>query len=214
MARQLAEALAVPFTSNSLSAGATESHLFGRVLPGKDGSAEYKPAPLVRTCQNGGLHLFDEMDAADANMLISVNMILANRRVSIPFADIELALHEKTYLVCAMNTWGAGATAEYVGRSPLDAATLDRFALTRVFVDYDRELERDIAEQFAIAGADDLLRWAWITREKIHACKLRKILSTRTIANAARLVAAGFELAEVQRQYFAGWSDAEKARIN
>ena len=42
------------------------------------------------------------------------------------------------------NTWGTGATTEFTGRSKLDAATIDRWRMGRVFVDYDPVIARKI----------------------------------------------------------------------
>src|SRR5690606_10479105 len=42
--------------------------------------------------------------------------------------------------IAAMNTYGNGATTEYVGRNRLDAATLDRFVFLEL--EHDEQLER------------------------------------------------------------------------
>lgn len=87
LAGQVAKALDVPFTFNSMSAGVTESSLLGRVLPGADGAWAYRPSPFVTTYRQGGVHLFDEVDAADPNLLVIINAAIANGHLSIPFAD-------------------------------------------------------------------------------------------------------------------------------
>ncbi len=42
-------------------------------------------------------------------------------------------------IIAAANTWGMGATSEYVGRMRLDGATLDRFV--PLYWGYDESLE-------------------------------------------------------------------------
>ena len=69
-------ALDLPFSFNSLSAGCTESHIIGRVLPDEAGNWTYRPSPFVRAYRDGGVHLFDEIDAADPNLLVLINAAL------------------------------------------------------------------------------------------------------------------------------------------
>ncbi len=73
LASQVARALDLPFSFNSLSAGCTESHTIGRVLPDEAGNWTYRPSPFVKAYRDGGVHLFDEIDAADPNLLVLIN---------------------------------------------------------------------------------------------------------------------------------------------
>jgi len=214
LARQVATALGRRFSFNSMSSGCSESHLVGRTLPDSTGNWTYKPAPFVTTYRDGGVHLFDEIDAADPNLMVMINAALANGHLSIPFEDMIVERHAETAIICAANTFGTGASRQYVGRNALDAATLDRFAVSTVVVGYDRDLERSIARGILPnADADAVLSWAWGVRERIETCALRRIMSTRTIVGAARRIAGGAALADVAASYFAGWSDDEKARV-
>lgn len=45
LAGQIAEALGMPFSFNSMASGVTESSLLGRMLPQEDGAWKYQPAP-------------------------------------------------------------------------------------------------------------------------------------------------------------------------
>lgn len=214
LAAQVAKALDRSFSYNSMSAGCSEAHLLGRVLPDADGNWTYKESPFVRTYRTGGVHLFDEIDAADPNLMVVINAALANGHLSLPFLDTIIERHPDTVIIGAANTYGTGASRQYVGRNALDAATLDRFSVSTLEIGYDTDLERDLAA--AILGADKaaaLLSWAHQTREKIHAAGLRRIMSTRTITNAARLISTGETLQEVKADYFTGWTDDEKRRV-
>ena len=207
LAGQVAKGLGRRFSFNSMSAGCSESHLIGRTLPDSDGNWTYKPAPFVTTYENGGVHLFDEVDAADPNLMVLINAALANGHLAIPFDDRVIERHPETVIICAANTFGNGASRQYVGRNALDAATLDRFSMSTVNVDYDRDLEKKLT------GNQELLSWAWSIRDKIDQTGIRRIMSTRTIVNATKRIEAGASLADIATTYFLGWTADEKARV-
>jgi cobaltochelatase CobS len=214
LAAQVAAALGRRFTFNSMSAGVSESHLLGRVLPDASGNWSYQPSPFVQTFQGGGVHLFDEIDAADPNLLVILNAALANGALSVPFAQAEpMERHAEFVCIAAANTFGRGGDRQYVGRSALDAATLDRFSVSTVFIDYDKALERRLAESACGEHASTLLAWAWAVRDAIDRNRLRRILSTRTIVNAAKLLAIGRPMDSVRASYFSGWSADERAKV-
>jgi MoxR-like ATPase len=218
LAKQLAKALGLQFTFNSMSLGTKETDILGRTLPDEKGNWIYRPSPFVNTYQNGGLHLFDEIDASDPNLLVSINAAIANKLLSIPFRDdpTPIAMHEETLIIAAANTYGNGANRMYVGRNQLDAATLNRFTMGTITVDYDRKLEARLTPD-RLGGneamAEVLLNWAWTTRERIDKNALRRIMSTRNILDAADCLHAGETMDEVKTTYFEGWSEDEKRAV-
>ncbi len=141
-----------------------------------------------------------------------VNAALANGHLCVPFADLPpIERHERAVIIAAANTFGHGADVQYVGRNQLDAATLDRFAVSTVFVDYDRDMEKTLVRGIVSGDeADGLLEWAWGVRDVIREHRLRRIMSTRTILNSARLIAAGEALETIRQRYFTSWSDDER----
>ena len=214
LARHIAEALDVPFGFLSLSAGVTETHLFGRILPQADGSWDYTPSQFVNVYENGGVFLLDEMDAADPNVLVAVNAALANGVLANPNGRVHKR-HANCYILAAANTWGQGGDLMYVGRNQLDAATLDRFVLATVFLGYDTALECDIVE--ASLGTTDgealkLLQWVQGLRESIRQNRLRRVASTRLVVHGASALKAGKSLDDVKARYFQNWSDDERAK--
>lgn len=215
LASQVAKALELPFTFNSLSAGCTESHLIGRVLPQADGSWQYQPSPFVRTYRDGGVHLFDEVDAADPNLLVLINAALSNGHLSIPFTDQPpVQRHENTCIIAAANTFGFGADAEYVGRNQLDAATLDRYSVSTVFIEYDSEMERSLVGcVLPSSDAKRLLDWGWGVRGVVQKNRLRRIVSTRTLVNAARVLAAGDPFESIVARFFQSWTESEREMV-
>ena len=69
------------------------------------------------------------------------------------------------------------------------------------------------AESACGEHASTLLAWAWSVRDAIDRNKLRRILSTRTIVNAAKLLAIGRSIESVRASYFSGWSADERAKV-
>lgn len=217
LAKHLAERLGLPFGFISLSAGIGEHHIFGRTLPDSDGNWNHQDSEFIRIYERGGIFLFDEYDAADPNVLVSTNAALANGTLANPFDPGRIVKrHENTILICAANTYGTGADAQYIGRNALDAATLDRFALAMIPVDYDRQLEHTLAHQILTdrdADAEELLDWIERTRCAIDRNHLRRIASTRLVIAAAQELAAGATLAEIVADYTAGWSEDEARKL-
>ena len=151
MAKQVAEALGRTFSFNSMSQGVTESSLLGRVLPDENGSWNYKPSPYATAYENGGVHLLDEIDAADANLMVNINASITNGYLSVPFADDKLIKrHADTVIIAAANTFGNGPDRQYAGRNQLCASTTQRFKMGTVVVDYDKQLEEKITKSIFI----------------------------------------------------------------
>jgi len=213
LAHNVAEALGLEFAFISLSAGVSETHLLGRMLPQADGTWAYQPSKFVQIYQNGGVFLLDEVDAADANLMVAVNAALANGFLSNPINGEVYQRHSDAYIIAAANTWGQGGDCQYVGRNQLDAATLDRFTLATVVVGYDDDLEADLCRSALTAEqADELLGWVRKLRERIAENRLRRVASTRLVVHGIRALKAGRSLEQVKARYFVNWSPDEKAK--
>lgn len=132
-AEQAAAALGLQF---ELQGAMTMAHeLTGFV----DAGGKYHETPFVRAFRNGGVILLDELDAGSNEALLTLNAALANGLMSLPSGEVIRA-HKDFRCVGAANTWGGGATAEYVGRTRIDAAFLQRFGM-RITWGYDETLE-------------------------------------------------------------------------
>ena len=216
LAGQIAEALDLRYTFNSMSEGVSESALMGRVLPNADGEWKYQASPFVESYKKGGVHLFDEIDGADANLLVAMNSSLSNKMLSLPFADTKpVKMHEDFVPIAAANTFGRGADRQYVGRNQLDEATLNRFQMGTVEIDYDVGLEAAIATAiYSKPATKELLRWSWHVRDRISQSRLRRTMSTRNIQDGAKLLAVGMSLEDVKDTYFSGWTDDEKRKVS
>ena len=126
---QIADAMELSFASQSCSAGVSESAFTGKLLPlGDHGRFEYVESDFVRIYENGGVFLFDEIDAADSNVLVFLNQSLANGSFHCAqrIGNTLVKKHKDFVAIAAANTFGTGADSLYTGRNSLDAATPDR----------------------------------------------------------------------------------------
>lgn len=155
--------------------------------------------------EHGGVFLFDEVDASDADALTAFNAALAGKQAD--FADGMVQRHPEFVAIAAGNTFGRGADRQYVGRTQLDAATLDRF---QVFVvDYDEELER------RLAGNDDWTGYCQRVRAVIEAEKVRHVVSPRASITGAKLLAAGMDRTLVEEAcVWKGMDEGTRSRIS
>ena len=136
--------------------------------------------------EKGGLYVVEEFDSSHPRALLAINNAISGRWADFPDGRVEK--HADFRCVMAGNTYGTGATREYVGRQQIDAATLDRFAF--VEIPYDTDLERRAALAFnpnAGAWVDTVQAF----REKVSASKLRHVVSPRASIGGAKALAAG-----------------------
>lgn len=208
LAHQVAEALGRPFASISCTAGMSESSLQGWLIPGDGGSFQYLTSDFVRMYEEGGVFLFDEIDAADSNTLLFVNQALANGSFFLPIRKGSSVVKRHPDFVCmaAANTFGTGANQSYAGRERLDESTLDRFRAGVVSLDYDQTFERK-------SVAPDLLAWGWAIRKRISESRLRRVMSTRFLLDATKLLKAGETVEEIKATFFEGWSSDEIKKV-
>lgn len=211
LAQQLAEALGLKFGFISCSAGMSESQLLGRMVPaGKQGQFVFLGTQFLDCYENGGVFLFDELDAADSNVLLVINSALANGHLSVPSRHDNPVAKKHPDFVCiaAANTYGRGADRQYVGRNELDESTLDRFRIGTVPMDYDESLERQLCPD------DELYVRLRGYRDRVQENRLERLVSTRFIREAYEMTSQwGWTYAEVDAQLFAGWREDEVAKV-
>lgn len=227
LGKQCAEILGVPFNAMSMSAGASESMFFGRLLPtGEGGRFEHHPSIFMRCYEGPGLNLIDEMDAADANLLIAANTALANGGFysDLRFGNEYVKRHEQSYILAACNTFGTGADVVYTGREQLDGATLDRFYI--VEIGYDPGYEATVrgidpasvhnpwkpATRRSEIEKAALGDWVMALRTACNNRGVRRIVSTRTLQKALAAYDAGVPVSEIKTDILAGWTRDEKMK--
>lgn len=159
-----------------------------------DANGKYVPTAFYHwfTSTVPALLLWDEYDACDPNALLDVNAALENRVCTFPNSPepIEIGNRDSVAIACA-NTYGLGATDDYVGRNRLDAACLNRFAV--LTWDYDESLER------MIAGNDAWVERVQKLRRNARTKGLRVIISPRSSYRGAKKLAKGWTMAEVEQ---------------
>lgn len=210
LAQQVAECLKLRFASISCSAGMTEGHLTGRLLPtGDSGRFEYQQSQFVDFYENGGVFLLDEIDAADANTLLVINQATANHHMPVPnrVGNPVATKHENFVLIAAANTFGTGANRLYVGRNQLDESTLDRFRLGQIVMDYDEDLEKALCPNAEVRAKFQEIR------KRANENRLRRVVSTRATMQANLMVAAGWTVDRVTSQLTSGWTDGELSKV-
>lgn len=210
LAAKLAEALELEYSDQSCSEGMSESIFNGWLLPiGKGGEFQHVPSPFLERYETGGVMLLDEIDAGDANLFTYINKAIANHSYTVAqrYKKPVVTKSDDFVLIAAANTFGHGADAMYCGRNQLDAATLDRFKVGLVCLDYSEKVERSLAH-------NELCEWAWKIRAKIREHKLRRVMSTRTIEQLAKMSEAyHWAKTEWSEAYFAGWPESERRLV-
>jgi hypothetical protein len=195
---QCAKALGVEFYFTG--AVASEFKLTGFIdAQGRIVSTEFRKA-----FENGGLFLFDEIDASYPQAVLAFNAALANDYMDFP--DKRVQRHKDFYCIAAANTYGQGADRQYVGRNQLDAASLDRF----VFLDweYDENLERELA------GNEDWSDYVQKVRRLVVSLKIRHVVSPRASIYGARLLASGLNREIVEQTIlWKGLDDASRNKV-
>ena len=195
------------FAQISFSPDTTSGEMVGRC----DINGVFHRSEVVRVFSEGGLILFDEIDNADASMLVKLNTAIANGTFATPEGLVRK--NKNTVIVCTANTYGTGPDAMYVGRTRLDAATLDRFVCSTIEVDYDVKLEKKLAHFLPEEKRNWLTNFVKKVREEIKAKHFRRLCSTRFVINAVRWFGQGKDKNFVRDRFLIGWTDAEKSNI-
>jgi hypothetical protein len=189
---QVAEALSLPFSAVNCTSTMTETALKGY----NDANGNYVATEFRRIFEGGGVFVFDEVDNANPNVLGALNSALANGFMA--FADRRVQKHSDFVAIATGNTFGAGATMEYVGRNPIDGATIDRFAQLEVPID-----EKVEDAMLASVGLEQAIATKWVeivrkARQNVAEAGLKVIVSPRATLNGAKLLRSGaFSMSEV-----------------
>lgn len=181
LAKNVAEDLGIPFFMNG--AIGKEHKLFGFI----DANGKYHSTQFRQAFEKGGLYLFDEIDASNPQVLLTLNSALANGICDFP--DCTLKMHPSFRFIASANTNGNGATAQYSARNQLDGATKDRFMVFKS--EYDDNLTLDIIKSM-VSNPEDLkiaLEWndkVLQIRRICHKQSIDLILSPRASFNGVR----------------------------
>lgn len=162
-----------------------------------DAGGTYHPTAFVTAFIEGKAVLLDEVDAGSDEARLALNAALANGMMSLPDGRL-VKRHPDFVCFAAANTWGHGATAEYIGRAKIDAAFLDRFG-ARIAWDYDEALERKLS------GNEAWAKRVQKARENARKAGVKVIITPRATINGAALIRAGMGEDDAARlTYLAG----------
>jgi hypothetical protein len=159
----------------------------------RNASGEYVETAFFRRYTQGGIILLDEIDNFDPSALLAVNSATANSFCQFPHGLFQR--HPDCIVIACANTWGLGATGDYVGRSKLDAASLDRFQ-PKIEWPIDEKLERALADRSSARFGH---RWHNVIQQARTAAKrqgLKIIISPRATFSGIALLETGFTLTE------------------
>jgi cobaltochelatase CobS len=181
-AHQLAEGLGLNYEVLSVGPMTSKVDLVGY----QDANGVYHDTGFVRMYRDGGVIMVDEIDAGNAGVLTQLNTATSNGSMSTPAGMVQM--HADCIIVAGANTYGNGATPEYVGRNKLDLATLKRFY--RLTWNYDESIEASIAgaesaEEVAIVQQIQEMR---ATAKRLE---LRVAITPRDSKYAVKLLRAG-----------------------
>ena len=197
---EAAKALELPFYSLSLSAQTGTHALLGY----QDAHGRFVSTDFRRAFEDGGVFCLDEVDNGNPNVLAVLNTALANGHCS--FADGMVARHADFRLVATGNTVGRGGSAQFVGRNPIDAATLDRFAM--IHWDYDMAFEQKLA------GDPEWTGYVQSIRSAAESLGSKLIVSPRASMKGAKMRRKGWSKQKCADAYiWKGLSQDERRKI-
>jgi MoxR-like ATPase len=164
-----------------------------------DSTGNYHPSVAYDAAKNGKVHVFDELDASYPEAVVAYNG-LTDTQPDYAFPNGMLTKHKDYIAIACMNTFGNGATSDYVGRFKQDASVMNRFV--KVFIDYSVKLENRIARKL---GHPEVAKRCQSVRAAIDTLGIRHIVSTRTIEYCCIALNAGLSRTAVDRDIiFAG----------
>lgn len=189
VARIIAEAMELPF--GDIGQTVMPSNLIGYPNPH---TGEWVQTAFTRAFINGGIIVLEEMDGWSANATLAANGPLANGFITSPTGE-KFDRHPDCIVIACTNTWGRGATMEYVGRNRLDDAFLDRFPV-KLHWDYDYKLEQ------YICGDADVAEFVQRCRDNAESAGIKVLITPRASIAIADLIRHGFSLKEAAEMNF------------
>lgn len=195
MARMTAKELNLPYLCISCGIGTSATEFLGYKYPTRESTkfAEYYAKPSII--------LIDEMTALDPAVGQVLNAALANDEIETTTGLVSR--NPECIIIATSNTFGSGASRQYVANNQLDTSTIDRFIGGIIEVDYSVDYE----SQYDV----DVVNYVWKLRECIKACNIRRIASTRMIQSGTRMKKAYFK--NWKDMLICNWTDTEREMV-
>jgi ATP-dependent Clp protease ATP-binding subunit ClpA len=165
IARNLAKKLNVPYLCVSCGVGTSAVEFVGYKYPEREATkfSEFYAKPSVI--------LIDEITALDPSVGQVLNSALANDEIETTTGSVTR--HKNCVIIATSNSFGTGASREYVANNQLDASTIDRFAGGVIEVDY--------SEKFESQYDKDVYEYIKQLRVITKKTNLRRVVSTRLL---------------------------------
>jgi len=154
-----------------------------------DAMGKYHETEFYRAFTKGGLFLLDEIDASIPEVLVILNSAIANRYFDFPTGKVDA--HPDFRIIAAGNTFGLGASYEYVGRNQLDAASLNRFAV--VEINYSTNIENAITDNV------ELIKFIRNFRNSVQKAGIHHIVSYRELGRIDKMLQTELSLHKIFR---------------
>ena len=200
---QVANAMNLEFYPMSVNSLTSDYNIIGY----NDANGKYVSTAFRQAYEHGGIFSFEEIDAGNPNVMTVINNAMSQDKYMFP--DKIVQKHPKFILTASGNTYGTGANIRYVGRNPLDAATLDRFVM--VYTDYDTQLEDRLCSN------KEWLAWVHSVRKNAEKLDMKVVVGTRAVLHGDKLLNIGLPRDAVEKMVvFKGMSmaDIDKLRGN
>ena len=154
-----------------------------------DGSIKVNDGPVVIAMRLGATLLIDEIDAADPNTIMCLQIILEGRDFLFSQKNEIIKPAPGFNVIVTGNTKGKGSSdGRYIGTNVLNEAFLDRFAFTFEAQYPNQTEETKILAQYAesLGCRDDafistLVKWAVAIRAAAAAGAVDEIITTRRL---------------------------------
>ena len=200
LAEQAAHALKLEYGHLCFSAGVSETWLYGRQTP--NGFIE---ADFARLYKHGGLFFADELDAADANLLVSLNTALANGHMYNPISGERVTRNPNFVFLAAANTFGKGGNGVYTGRNRLDGATLER--VINVKVGYHATVE------LMLCPNKEMRETLQQLRRDVEKRGASEIVSYRAFIKATKLLGLSWSKSKILDTLTASWPETLRKEL-
>lgn len=199
---QVACELQLPYYAMSVNEQTSEYNIIGY----NNANGQYVGTSFRDAFEFGGIFSFEEIDAANPNVFTVINNAMSQGNYLFPDRKF-IKRHPEFHMVASANTFGAGASLQYIGRNRMDAATIDRFSY--VYTDYDEDLEQQLC------SVPEWCDYVHQIRKYTREFNIPVVVSTRAIISGAKLVNAGMPVEDVcEKLIWRGLpqSDIEKIR--
>ena len=176
--KQVAFDLKLPYCPMPVNGQTSEYNIIGY----NDAQGRYVRTAFRNAYENGGVFLFEEIDAGNPNVLTVINNTIGQDSYMFPDGKV-IERHRDFIIGASANTYGRGASLQYIGRNPLDAATVDRFSFTTVY--YDTVLEEKLCNHPMWRD------YVYEIRRVTESFNMKVLASTRAIVNGCALLNKG-----------------------